>query len=236
MERDAEALSALTSLVASDEPPLRLKAAEALGRIGRPAAVAAVLESLRQGVTDRFLEHALIFALVRIDDRSSTLTALTDPNPNVRRAGLVALDQMPTGKLTRDLVVPMLNTDDPELQQTALEVISRREGWSAEIVGLVSKWLVHPRLTVEQARSLTGALIAFSTEENIQQLVTDAMDDPKTVDQTRLLLLEVMARCRLDDLPASWLETLRRVLLDSDDRLCSEAVATIRSRHDPGTR
>ena len=230
LERDAEALSTLTSLVASDEPPLRLKAAEALGRIGQPAAVAALLESLRQGVTDRFLEHALIFALVRIDDRSSTLTALTDPNPNVRRAGLVALDQMPSGKLTRDLVVPMLNTDDPELQQTALEVISRREGWSAEIVDLVSKWLVHPRLTVEQARSLTGALIAFSTEENIQQLVTDAMDDPKTVDQTRLLLLEVMARCRLDDLPASWLDTLRRVLLDSDDRLCSEAVATIRSR------
>ena len=231
LERDAEALTSLTSIVVSNEPPERLKAAEALGRIGSPTAVPALLESLRQGVTDRFLEHALIFALIRIDDRSSTLAALTDPNPNVRRAGLIALDQMPSGKLTRDLVVPLLNTDDPQLQKTAMEVISRREGWAGEIVGLVREWMANPRLTDDQARWFSGALIAFGTDTDIHKSVADAMVDSKTSDQMRLLLLEVMARSRMDELPASWRDSLSRVLAESNNRLRHEAVATVRSRN-----
>src|SRR5262249_27583670 len=59
VEKDAAARAALERIVVEDEPPLRLKAAEALGRIGRSDAVPALLESLRKG-TDRFLEHALI--------------------------------------------------------------------------------------------------------------------------------------------------------------------------------
>ena len=57
------------------------------------------------------------------------------------------------------------------------------------------------------------------------------MDNPKTCDETRLLLLEVMARCPLDNLPESWLESLRKVLIDPNVRLRSEAVATVRSRN-----
>jgi putative heme-binding domain-containing protein len=231
LERDAEALPVLSSLVVSDEPPLRLKAAEALGRIGRPAAVPALLEGLRQGATDRFLEHALIYALIQIGDRTATLAALTDSNPNVRRAGLIALDQMKGGKLTRELVVPLLDTDDPELQQTALEVISQHEGWSGEIVGLVEQWLATPHLSADRRAALTGALIALSGKENIQLLVAEAMENPKTTDETRLLLLEVMARCRLDELPQRWRDALRRVLTGSSVRLRREAVATVRSRN-----
>jgi hypothetical protein len=45
-------------------------------------------------------------------------------------------------------------------------------------------------LTADQARSLTGALIAFSKDESVQQLVIDAMTRPKATLETRLLLLE----------------------------------------------
>ena len=230
LERDAEALPQLAALVVSEEPLLRLKTAEALGRIGRPDAVPALVASLRRGVTDRFLEHALIYALIRIDDRDSTIDALADPNPNVRRAALIALDQMKSGALTRQLMVPLLDTDDPDLQQTALELISRRPGWASEIHGLVGQWLASPRRSAEQKRSLTGALIAFSGDEKIQQLVAAAMAKAETTDETRLLLLEVMARCRLADLPQGWLDGLGRLLAGTSVRLRGEVVATVRSR------
>jgi putative heme-binding domain-containing protein len=230
LERDAEAVPALTAIVVSDEPASRLKAAEALGRIGRPETVPALLDSLRQGVTDRFLEHALIYALISIGDRPSTLVALTDVNPTVRRAGLMALDQMKHGGLTRELVVPLLDTDDPELQQTALEVISRHEGWSGETVGLIIQWLASERLSDEQQKSLTGVLIAFAGEENIQSLVAQAMANPKTPADTLLLLLQAMARCRLDVLPPRWLDSMAEALAHSDTRVRSEVVATIKSR------
>ncbi|MEX0977910.1 MAG: HEAT repeat domain-containing protein, partial [Pirellulales bacterium] len=155
---DRQASAALAAIVVQGEPQLRLKAAESLGRIGQPDAVGAILESLRQGSIDRHLEHALIFALIRINDRAATMVGLEDPNPRVRQAALVALDQMPNGRLTDDVVVPLLDTDDPDLQQAALECISRRPGWSDRTVELMRQWLASQKLSAAQEHSLSGAL------------------------------------------------------------------------------
>jgi putative membrane-bound dehydrogenase-like protein len=56
-------------------------------------AVPALLDALRSG-PDRFLEHAVIYALIRIADRESTLKGLQDPDPAVRRAAKLSLDAM----------------------------------------------------------------------------------------------------------------------------------------------
>src|SRR5262249_6334043 len=118
LEKDERALATLKVMVVKDEPPLRLKAAEALGRIGKPEGVAALLEALPGSASDRFLEHALVYALLRLNQRKLTLPALGHPSPRVRQAALIALDQMKDGGLTREQVLPLLDTDDPELQQT----------------------------------------------------------------------------------------------------------------------
>jgi putative heme-binding domain-containing protein len=229
LQRDAEALSALRDLVVQDEPPLRLKAAESLGRIGNKEAVPALLASLGKG-GDRFLEHALIYALIRINDRPGTLAALGDGNPRVRRAGLIALDQMKDGALTRELVVPLLDTDDPELQQAALAVITRHEGWARDTLGLLRNWLLSPNRSPEQERSLTGALLAFSGEKNVQNLVVEVFADLKTTVPTRLLLLSVLGRCRLEQLPPSWLDLLRQGIGHDDLPVKREAVAVVKTR------
>ncbi len=230
LERDAEARLALLKMVVDDEPPLRLKAAEALGRIGGAGTVASLLESLRRGGTDRFLEHSLIYALIRIGDQDSTLAALNDANPNVRRAGLIALDQMKSGRLTRELVVPLLNTDDPALQQAALDIISQHADWSKEIVALISQWLSTEALTEGQQASLSGALLAFSNDPAVQQLVGAALEQSTTPPKNRRLLLQVLARCRLEQLPPAWLNAVAKIFQGSDRTLQTEAVAVVRSR------
>ena len=63
---------------------MRREAATSLGRIGDTEAVSALLTSLT-GVTDRFLDHALIFALIRLDNREQTVAGLGDRAPEVRR-------------------------------------------------------------------------------------------------------------------------------------------------------
>jgi hypothetical protein len=64
----------------------------------RPSpAVPALLNVLRGGGADRFLEHAVVYALVRINDRPSTSRALTDPDPDVQRGAKMALDAMTSG-------------------------------------------------------------------------------------------------------------------------------------------
>ncbi len=160
LERDSEASKALAAMPVDDEPALRRRAAAALGRIGKAEAVPALLASLRKGGIDRVLEHAIVYALIEIGSREATLVALSDASPLVRRAGLVALDQMDHGELTRDLTVPLLDTDDPDLQQAALAVISRHEGWSDEIRKLVEQWLATPELNPSQQQAATGAALA----------------------------------------------------------------------------
>ncbi|HEY2252186.1 MAG TPA: HEAT repeat domain-containing protein, partial [Planctomycetaceae bacterium] len=233
LDRDdnPKAFARLSSMVVNDEPVLRRRAAAALGRLGKPEAVEPLLASLRKGGIDRVLEHAIIYALIEIGSREATLVALRDPSPLVRRAGLVALDQMDHGDLTRDLTVPLLDTDDPDLQQAALAVISRHAGWSDEIRKLVEQWLATAELSASQQQALTGALLALSANEGIQTQVAAALSGASTPVENRRLLLRVISRARVDQLPARWLETLGRILAGDNAVLAREAVAVVRARN-----
>ena len=73
-----------------------LWSAAALGRLGGRDTVPKLLEALRGGA-DRFVEHALVYALIEIGDRAATLAGLTDASPAVNRGALIALDQMERG-------------------------------------------------------------------------------------------------------------------------------------------
>jgi putative heme-binding domain-containing protein len=230
LERDEQAAAALGSLVKTDEPPVRRKAAEALGRIGRGEAVPALLDGLRKG-GDRFLEHALVYALIRINDRKATLPALADADPRVRRAGLIALDQMKDGGLTQEQVTPLLDTEDADLQYAVLEVISKRPAWAAGAQGVLRKWLEGPRLSAGQEHALGGVLLASCGESTVQQLVAEALAGSRTAPATRVLLLGVVARSRLDPLPPSWLDALGQALMDADLAVRREAVAAVKTRN-----
>ena len=100
--RDAKAVPALLQIVAKDDPAAMRQAATALGRIKSADAIAPIMAGIKISNGDRFLEHALIYALIEIDNRTKTAAYLKDPNPPVRRAAFIALDQMPNGNLTRD--------------------------------------------------------------------------------------------------------------------------------------
>jgi putative membrane-bound dehydrogenase-like protein len=230
LHRDAAAGERLRELVAAAEehPAVRREAATALGRIGDGRAVPSLFEGLRLG-GDRFLEHALLYALIRIHDRGRTLKGLRDPSPVIRRAALIALDQMDNGKLTRDLVTPLLNTDDPALQRAALGVITSRPGWAKEITGLLGKWLARDKLDAGRKESVRGGLRAFAKDKAVQDLVAEALKQKETPVATRLLLLEVIAQSPLDKSPPAWVRALGDHLGHPDARVVRQAVAAVRA-------
>src|SRR5439155_16926146 len=212
------------------EPALRRKAAEALGRIGRPETVPALVDGLRRA-GDRFLQHALIYALIRINDRQATLPALNDSDPHVRRAALTALDQMQDGKLTRPLVAPLLDTEDAELQHAVLGVLAKHPGWSDEALGLLRRWLESSALSAHQEQILSAALLSLCANKNIQELVADKLADSRLPGATRVLLLRMMAQCRLETLPAGWQDSLGQALAKGDVAILREALATVKARN-----
>jgi putative heme-binding domain-containing protein len=228
LARDEKAITALQALLRDGNPPVRRKAAEALGRIGKAEAVPDLLEAVGRG-GDPFLQHSLTYALLRIGDRASTLAALKDTSPRVRQAGLLALDQMPGGNLTRELVVPLVETDDDPLQQTVLEVVSRRPDWSGAVQDLLAKWLRAGKLTAARERSVTGALLAFSGQPNVQRLVGDLLADRQTPAASRLCLLRVTGQVGQETLPAGWVRGVGHCLEDADAAVRRAAVAAVKA-------
>jgi putative heme-binding domain-containing protein len=227
LHRDAGALGPLRHMVTAGKPPERRQAATALGRIRSTDGIPALWTALSSG-GDRFLEHALIYALIQIDDHSATRQGLHDSSPRVRRGALIALDQMVHGGLTEDLVTPLLDTDDPDLQEAALEVLSRR-GWSDRIARLLNQWLAESTVPPDREESLRGAILALGKDPTIQHLVARALGRVETPVKTRLLLLETIGRVPLNKLPDAWVAEVGRGLQDVDERVVRQAVATLRA-------
>ena len=99
--RDREAVPRLLSCCRRHRPQNRRAAAEALGRIGDKSAVPALLTAVGRPIRlDRMLEHSLTYALIEIGDPTATGRRPDERRRrDVRRAALIALDQMDGGGL-----------------------------------------------------------------------------------------------------------------------------------------
>jgi putative membrane-bound dehydrogenase-like protein len=230
--RDPQAVGQLMAMVRQDEPPIRREAATALGRIGSREAVPALLDAARNEA-DRLLDHAVTYALIELNDRQATLAGLTDPHPSVRRAALVALDQMDSGGLTRDLVAPLLDTDDQRLRQAAIDVITRHKSWAGELVEHLRAWLTVADTDPEHLAVARGALAAFLDEPDVRQLVGELLRDGRLTPEGRAVVLAVIARASLDELPAEWVTGLEKLLSGNDPEVCLQALAAIANQPGP---
>ena len=227
LSRDRDSVSQLLEIVGKDpSAPARREAATALGRIGTKEAVPSLLSSL-SGVTDRFLDHSLVLALIRLDDRERTVAGLNDRSPDIRRGALIALDQMDHGKLSQGDVTRALETDNARVQRTALEVIARHRGWANQITQLSMGWLAEPELSEDRKAALQGVLLAFAKDKSVQQLIAGSLISEKSPQWTRLLLLDVIGRSELKAIPSAWQKPLLNSLVAADAETARAAVTAI---------
>jgi putative heme-binding domain-containing protein len=230
LHRDPRAVARLRVLVTSATPPVRRKAAEALGRIGRPEAVPALLAGL-QKAGDRFLEHAIIYALLEIHEPRAVRPALSDRDSRVRKAALLAIDQMAGGDLTREEVAPFLGSGNPDLERMAVRVASRRPGWSDLMQAVIRRWTESSTLSPDQDRALGEVLVELGAEAPIQQIAAEAVASLKTPAATRRRLVNAMGQARIGAFPPAWLKTLRLALADPDPNVRREVIAAAKARN-----
>jgi putative membrane-bound dehydrogenase-like protein len=222
--RDRGAVRQLLPLLADPSPSVRRETATALGILRERSAVSHLLETLA-GDNDRLLEHALIYALIEIDDPASVLPGLRHSSSRVRRGALIALDQMDHGNLTSARVMPLLGSEDLALDRMALHVISRHPGWAGEIVGVLGKRLAGRDVPADRLAALRGVLTAFSGDGRVQQLIADVLGRSNTSASVRLLLLEVMARSEQKTWPSAWFKAVENSLGSKNTQEVGQAVA-----------
>jgi len=226
-------LTRLTRMFESGGPSTRLAAAETFSQIGERFPVPELLQSLTLPDTDRPLEHAIIYALIQINDPRTTAKGLADPSPAVRRGALIALDQMDRGKLEAQQVAAQLTDADPPLQQAAISIITRR-GWVDAIQTQLGDWLKPQNWDPENAQTVAGVLGAFIEKPNVQQLMGQALSDDTAPAALRVTLLDVIASSGLRSAPESWTDPLKKALQNKDAETLISASRAIESLSGPG--
>jgi putative heme-binding domain-containing protein len=205
------------------------EAASALGRIGDKTATAPLLAELKRS-TDRFHEHAVIFALIRIADRAGVAAALADRNPAVRCGAMIALDQMRDGNLAADEIIPLLAADDAAVRQEAMAIVTTRPQWASHVAQQLRAALAEPQLAEQGHRGLRGMIIAFAADAGVQGVITDTLTADATPPATKTLLLDAIAAAPLDALPRPWRDAIGGSLRVSDEALVRQAVEVVRTR------
>ncbi len=111
-------------------------AAEGLGKLRDKASVPALLNVFGEiGVKDAILAYSLIYALIEIEDSAAVRRHGNSDKAPVRRAALIALDQMDGGDLKADEVVPHLASSDDALRQAASWIAGRHPDWGGALAG-----------------------------------------------------------------------------------------------------
>jgi putative heme-binding domain-containing protein len=237
---DPAALDQLVHILQTDEPPVRRQAAHALGVIGDARAVPPLLAALaRPEGIDRSEEHAIIYALIEINDPIATQAGLTiryiAGEPDIRRGALIALDQMDSGELTAADVVPLLDADDAALRQTALDVFRRRvksstaadrAKWIDRATWMLANWL-RSRTPTDRASIVSGLVTTLAAEKSVAELVGTALAISAPNSETQVLYLDAIAAGNNLPLHDSWIAPLERNLRSDDPQAVELAVAAV---------
>lgn len=227
-DRDAASLPELLHTLRSESPVERRESASALSRLGNAECVPAVLDELDRA-TDRFLEHALIDALIQSGDEPSLSEGLRRPSPAARRGALIALDQK-TGKgLRPDQARLLLADPDTRVRQRAVDAIARRPEWVQEAVGQIQSWLTVPTLDAEGQASLRHLLSGLWNQEPVRSVAAAALAAPSTTPDRRRLLLQVWAQDGQPKLLKDWQGLIRNTLDSTDDAILLEGLSLARA-------
>jgi putative membrane-bound dehydrogenase-like protein len=238
--RDTNAVPELIKVLADPSIAVRRAAGEALGRLGDSTAIPAVLAALKEKESaERALEHSLIFALIEIGNPKETSVGLASDNMRVKRAAMIALDQMAgDNNLKPDSIVEALSSSDAQLRDTASWIAGRHAEWGAHLASAFEKQM-RQELTPDDRGQLRLQLAKLAKSAEIQAILGKCASDEAAAAGVRQLAFDAMREAGVRDIPASWLDAITSALHSNDPLVISAALSTARAlpiKKDAGAR
>jgi putative membrane-bound dehydrogenase-like protein len=229
LNRDRDALTRLIQMVKQDDPSARRQAATALGQIGDSSAVPALIAA-SANPDDRFVEHSIVYSLITLKAPGPVLDALKNRNAKVRKAALIALDQMDGSPLRREHLAANINDPDAELRRAALWIVSRHSDWAGEVLTLLRARFRAPEFAPDEAEAIQEALVPLCQSQATQRLIGDVLADPAAGSKQQLFLMDTMDRCGVNEFPEAWVRGMRQRLRGKDPMVKTRVVTLVRSR------
>jgi putative membrane-bound dehydrogenase-like protein len=224
--RDKPAAPALVKLLESPSRHNRRAAAEALGRIGDSTVTPALLTALADAANDRALDHSLTYALIEIGENDPLRKAIGASDPKIRRAALVALDQIGT-QLDSKLIIDRLDDSDTATRDAARWIAGRHPEWATDLAAYAESRLSTP-LADQDSSQLVELLAKLAKGPAIQQLLAEKTRAAARQPQSARLALAAMAASGLKELPEAWAIVLKELLTKNSPQI-AEVLTAIRA-------
>ena len=220
----------LIQLLKSEHPEIRREAATALGRLGDPTAIEHLLAALANPADiDRTEDHAIIFALIEIDNVPATRQGLVSDDPDSQRGALLALDQMTQasdGNLTVKDVLRLVVSKKPRTQLAAAHVFSQHADWASHSVEVIDPLLATTG-TVE-SRDIVRQLVTDSLgQAKTDGLIGRLLSNSQTSTEIKELLVDAMADGNELTLHTSWIEPLEQRLASDEQAIVDQTLAAL---------
>ena len=223
----------LLGLLDSRNLRVRRGAAQLAGRWKVKAATSQLLAGATE--KNREMEHSAIYALIEINDPVEVRSALknieqSDPASlaEARRCALIALDQMESGDLKPEEVVPLLSANDPITKQTAMWILGHHAEWGDALAGYFRQQL-SAKLSESQLAELGKLLPQFSSNPLIQKLFAEILSGSTSSGRARQLVLESIGQTSFKEVPAALAGAINTLLTANDPPLLHAAVAAARA-------
>ncbi|NOX98155.1 MAG: sulfatase-like hydrolase/transferase [Verrucomicrobia bacterium] len=216
INNDRRGVEALVETLKNDTAPVARTAAASLGMIGNKKAVPGILAALDREM-DRHHEHALIYALIEINDYTGTTEALKSENPLLISRALWALDQMDSSKLKASDVLTLLDKGDERLGLTATQIAKRHPEWDGAIANRFFEWLESDKtLTAAQQQTITMISPAFINTPPLHPVIAHLLNsNDKNYQKIAFAAIEASDQAPL---PETWIPAFKVALEGKDPK------------------
>ena len=214
LAKDKGSIGQLMQMIQNDDPACRRQAATALGQIGEFSVIPALLKA-SNGIKDRFIEHAIIYALISMNQPDPVKKGLADPSREVKKTALIALDQMQNNTLNPDQVTHFLASEDSTMERTARWVVSHHPEWAPNMITYLQKQLNKTKLGAGDKEQLKDILVSYCGNTSMQQFIATQMAGASV--EKKLFILDAMSACDIKEVPSSWIAQLRKELSSNVD-------------------
>ena len=142
---------------------------------------------------------------------------LADGSADVRKAALIALDQMQNSTLKAGQVTPFLASNDSTMESTARWVVSHHPEWAGSMITYLRNQLSKSKLEAGERKQLKDILVSYCGDASMQQFMLTQMAGASV--EKKLFILEAINACNIEEVPSGWVNQLGKELTSNVDEI-----------------
>ncbi len=170
----------------------------------------------------------MIYALIERGPYFDLGPGLHAGRPIVRRAAMIALDQMEGSPITREPILAELVSPEAANREAAAWVAGHHPEWGAPMAQWFAERLRSNELTEADREALGHLLARLAKAPETRDLIGATLVDPESSPEARGIALKAIAEAAPKTLPAEWAEGLAASVGSKEGWLVRLAVATVR--------